>query len=367
MKRKSWFILLMAMIVSLMLAACGGDEEATSDGSSEGDFSGNTLNLLVWEGMADEKIISGFEEEHDVKVNATYFGSSDELMAKLKSGGGSTYDVISPSGDLSGYLVASDMLEPLNVENYKNYTDINEDLILEDVQKDGEVYGVPYVWGPNYLIYDADVVKEAPTSWSALGNPEFAGKVSLPDSIDNLYIVGQLMGLNKGDKTAIYNMSEEQLQEAKKILVDLKPQIRKYWATGGELNDLFANKEVTVAVGWPLTVKQVNDTGRNLKWAIPEEGTTGWMDNLMIVKGSKNKELAELYLDYAISPEIQAITAEVTNYAPASVKAAEFMSDDLQEATHIHEMEDMFGKIDFWQYVENRARYNEIWTEVKTN
>ncbi len=162
-------------------------------------------------------------------------------------------------------------------------------------------------------------------------------------------------------------MNEEQLQQAKQTLLEWKPQIRKYWATGGELNDLFANKEVTLALGWPLTVKQVNDTGRNLKWTIPKEGTTGWMDHLMIVKGSKNKELAELYLDYAISPEIQAKTAEVTNYTPANVKATEFMSKDLQAATNINEAEEIFDKIDFWQYVENRARYNEVWTEIKTN
>lgn len=354
------------IVISALLVACSSDEEAsTSEGKT--DFKGDTLNLLTWEGYADPTIISGFEEKYGVKINPTYFGSSDELLAKLKSGGGGTYDIISPSGDLAGLLVKSDMLEPIETKDYKNYGDINENLISDEVKKDGKIYGVPYVWGPNYLIYDADVIKEAPTSWSVFGDSAYKGKTSLSDDINNIYIAGQLLGLNKGNKSAIYNMNEEQLQQAKQTLLEWKPQIRKYWATGGELNDLFANKEVTLALGWPLTVKQVNDTGRNLKWTIPKEGTTGWMDHLMIVKGSKNKELAELYLDYAISPEIQAKTAEVTNYTPANVKATEFMSKDLQAATNINEAEEIFDKIDFWQYVENRARYNEVWTEIKTN
>lgn len=349
-----------------LLAACGsGEEVSTTAGKT--DFKGDTLNLLVWEGYADPMIISGFEEKYGVKINPTYFGSSDELLAKLKSGGGGTYDIISPSGDLAGLLVKSDMLEPLETDNYKSYGDINENLISDEVKKDGKIYGVPYVWGPNYLIYDADVIKEAPTSWSAFGDSQYKGKTALSDDINNIYIAGQLLGFNNGDKSAIYNMSEEQLQQAKQKLLEWQPQIRKYWATGGELNDLFANKEVTIALGWPITVKQVNDTGRNLKWTIPKEGTTGWMDHLMIVKESKNKELAELYLDYAISPEVQAKTAEATNYTPANVKATEYMSKDIQEATNINEAEAMFDKIDFWKYVENRARYNEVWTEVKTN
>lgn len=365
-KFKKMFIFLQVSLIIMILAACGDKEEATTS-DKKTDFKGDTLNLLTWEGYAEKEIISEFEKKYGVKVNATYFGSSDELIAKLRSGGGKTYDIISPSGDLSGFLVDSDMVEPLSIDQYKNYGDISDDLKLDEMKKDGKVFGVPYVWGPNYYIYDADVVKNPPASWADIANPEYKGKVSLSDDINNIYMAGQLLGLNKGDTTAIYNMDEKQLQEAKQILMKWKPQIRKYWTTAGELNDLFANKEVVLAVGWPLTVKEVNDTGRNLKWAIPKEGTTGWADHLMIVKGSKNKALAELYLDYAISPEIQANTAEVTNYIPTNLKAKEFMSEDLQKATNMNEAAEMFDKIDFWQYVKDRDRYNEIWTEVKTN
>jgi spermidine/putrescine-binding protein len=265
-------------------------------------------------------------------------------------------------------LIQSDMVEPIDTSKISNYNDLNEKLRnLQDVQKDGKQYGLPFTWGPDYLIYDADVIKEEPKSWNIFWDPQFKGKVSLWDDINNIYMVGQMMGLDKNDSAAIYNMTEEQLQQAKQKLLEVKPQVRKFWATAGELNDLFANKEVVLAVGWPLTVKELKDKGRNLKWTIPQEGATGWIDRLMIVKGTQHPELAHLYLDYIASPKAMALVAEVTNYSVANPKAAEYMSKELQEITYVNEMDKMFTKLNFWKYVKDRARYNEIWTEVKTN
>jgi spermidine/putrescine-binding protein len=348
---------------AMILSACGkSDKEAASTVKET-----KTLNLLTWEGYADPEFTKAFSEKYGVKVNATYFGSSDELLAKLKSGGGDTYDIISPSSDVASVLIDSGLVEEIDTAKIDSFRDLNERLrSLQDVQKDGKTYGMPFTWGPDYLIYDADVVKEEPTSWSTFWDPKYKGKISVWDDISNIYLVGQIMGLDKKDESAIYNMSEEQLQDAKKKLLELKPNIRKYWATAGELNDLFANKEVVMAVGWPLTVEAVNAKGRNLKWTIPQEGATGWIDRLMIVKGAKNKANAEKYLNYISTPEAQAKVAKVTTYGIANPKAAEFMDQQLQEQTYVNNMDDMFSKLNFWQPVKERNRYNEIWTEIKT-
>ncbi|MGD8189663.1 ABC transporter substrate-binding protein [Brevibacillus ginsengisoli] len=382
---RKWLSILSSLAVTAILAtACGGGGQQVaptssstpsntqstqpSDADLKAKFSGQTLNLLTWEGYADPKFTKGFEEKYGIKVNPTYFGSSDELVAKLKAGGGNTYDIISPSSDVAWMLIQSDMIEPIDPTKISVFNDLNEKLrSLSDVQKDGKLYGLPFTWGPDYLIYDSDVIKEEPKSWKVFWEPQYKGKVSIWDDISNIYLIGQMEGLDKTDQSGIYNMTEEQLQNAKQKLIELKPQIRKYWATGGELNDLFANKEVVVAVGWPLTVKEVNDKGRHLKWTIPEEGATGWIDRLMIVKGTQHRELADLYLDYISQPKQQALVAEVTNYSVANPKSAEFMSPALQEITYIKDMDKMFTRLNFWQYVKDRSRYNEIWTEVKTN
>lgn len=351
---------LVAMMAVSVFAGCGGSG-SDGDGDSE-----KVLNLLVWEGYADSSFTEQFEKENNCEVNATYFTTSDDLVAKLKAGGGDTYDLISPSGDMAGYLVQNDMVEPIDVSKLQYWDDINDSVKLEDVKKDGNIYGVPYLWGPDYLVYDADVITEEPTSWDIFWDPAYAGRISLYDDISNIYMVGQMEGLDVEDKAALYNMSEDQLADAKTKLSEINSSVRKYWVSAGELNDLFANKEVDVAVGWPLTVKELNDQGRNLKWTIPEEGCTGWMDRLMIVKGAKHQELAMKWLDWVTSPEGQALGAAATYYSIVNEDALEYMDEDLIAATNADCLDEFFEKINFWQYVENRDRYNEVWVEVKT-
>ena len=66
-----------------------------------------TLNLLVWEGYADPSFVHAFEEQCHCKVSASYMGSSDELVAKLRGGSASNYDVISPSSDVATSIAAA--------------------------------------------------------------------------------------------------------------------------------------------------------------------------------------------------------------------------------------------------------------------
>lgn len=394
MKLSKWLWWFAMGLFSLVLWACGGDGSGAAPGGSgsakgsgpgtgqgKGDgsgagtgkaaagdpatkFKGKTLNLYTWEGYADPKFIKGFEEKYGVTVKGSYFGTSDELVAKLKASKG-VYDIISPSTDVAHTLVETGLVEPVDVSKISTYGDLVQQLReLKDDKKDGKTYGVPFTWGPDYLIYDADVVKEEPKSWSVLWDARYKGKIAIWDDVSNIYVAGQLMGLDKTDPAALYNMTDDQLAEAKKKLIELKPQVRKFWATGGELNDLFKNKEVVLALGWPLTPATLNKEGRNLRSVIPQEGATGWIDRLMIVADSPNKELAHLYLDYATQPKTQALVAEVTNYNVANPKAAEHMSDDLKKMV-MTGVDDMFKRLNFWQHVKERKKYNELWNEVK--
>ena len=71
-----------------------------------------TLSLLVWEGYADPSFVHSFEEAHQCKIVASYMGSSDELVAKLRGGSASNYDVISPSSDVATSIVRSGLGRP---------------------------------------------------------------------------------------------------------------------------------------------------------------------------------------------------------------------------------------------------------------
>ncbi len=121
-----------------------------------------TLNLLVWEGYADPSFVKAFEDENHCRVSASYMGSSDELMAKLRGGSAGTYDVISPSSDVATSIATSGLAAPLDLTKIPSYGQLSVQLTsLPLVRANGQVYGVPFTWGPDPIIYDTDCFSAA--------------------------------------------------------------------------------------------------------------------------------------------------------------------------------------------------------------
>jgi spermidine/putrescine transport system substrate-binding protein len=325
-----------------------------------------TLNLLVWEGYADPSFVKAFEEQNHCKVSATYMGTSDELVAKLRGGSAGNYDVISPSSDVATMISEAGLAAPLDLSKLPDYNQLSSKLLaMPLVRVNGNVYGVPFMWGPNPLIYDSKAFAAPPESWAAMWDPKLKEKISVWDDLSTVYMAAQVLGYDKPDPNHLYNLSDAELAAVKNKLLALKPNVRKIWSTGGELTNLFENHEVVAAMGWPLMTNQLRRANFPVGETIPKENTTGWIDHLMITAGSDNKELAYKFLEYMIEPQTQKKVTDVTGYAPANPDAAKFMSAAQQKSLHLDNVDEYQKRIYFWQNVPRRAKYNEIWNEVK--
>jgi len=325
-----------------------------------------TLNLLVWEGYADPAFVRAFEEQNHCKVSASYMGSSDELVTKLRGGSAGIYDVISPSSDVATSIASAGLAEPLDLAKIPSYSQLSPKLAsMPLVKVNGQTYGVPFTWGPNPLIYDTTAFATPPDSWSVFWDAKYRGKISVWDELSTVYMAAQILGYDKPDPNQLYNLSDEQLEAVKKKLLELKPNLRKMWATGGELTNLFQNHEVVAAMGWPLMTNQLRSSNFPVGETIPKENTTGWIDHLMITAGSENKDLAYKFLEYMVQAQTQKKVTDVTGYAPANANAAQYMTADEVKNLHLDDVDNYQKRIYFWQNVPRRAKYNEIWNEVK--
>src|SRR5437667_10473899 len=180
-------ILLGAVAIALGCGGCGKREES--------------LSLLVWEGYADESAVHDFEQSHHCKVSASYMGSSDELVAKLRGGSASNYDVISPSSDVATSIVHAGLAAPLDLAKIPSYSQLSPRLRDSPlVKSNNQVYGVPFVWGPNPLLFDTTAFKQPPDSWSVLWDLKFKGKVSLWDELSSVYMAAQVLGYDQPDR-----------------------------------------------------------------------------------------------------------------------------------------------------------------------
>jgi len=326
-----------------------------------------TLSLLVWEGYADPSFLQPFEQSHHCKVLAAYMGSSDELVAKLRGGSASNYDVISPSSDVATSIVRAGLAAPLDLSKIPTYNQLSARLRDSPLVKaNGQTYGVPFVWGPNPLLYDTTAFAQPPDSWSIFWNPKHRGKISLWDELSSVYMAAQVLGYDQPDPNQLYNLTDSQLEAVKKKLIELKPNIRKYWSTGGELTNLFQNHEVIAAMGWPLMTNELRKLNFPIAETIPKENTTGWIDHLMITAASTRKELAHQFLEYMVEAKTQKLVTDVTHYTPANPATSQLLSADERKSLHLDDPDEYMKRIYFWQDVPRRAKYNEIWNEVKS-
>src|ERR1700685_749297 len=312
MTRRTAFV----SVLALVAVFCGSCAKKTP-----------SLNLLVWEGYADPSYVKAFEEQNHCKISASYMGSSDELVAKLRGGSAGNYDIISPSSDVATMIATTGLGAPLDLTRLPSYSQLSPQLTpLPLVRAKGEVFGVPFMWGPDPMIYDTTAFPQPPNSWNVMWDPKLKGKVSVWDDLSTVYMAAQVLGYDKPDPSHLYNLSDQELEAVKKKLIELKPNIRKMWSTGGELTNLFQNHEIAVAMGWPLMTNQLRKVNFPVGETIPRENTTGWIDHLMITAESENKELAQEFLEYMVQAQTQKKVTDVTGYTPANPQAGAFMT-----------------------------------------
>ena len=351
-KRRAFRLAGILLASVTLLASCQKKEES--------------LSLLVWEGYADPTFVHAFEEAHHCKVSASYMGSSDDLVAKLRGGSAGNYDVISPSSDVAAMIASAGLAAPVDVSKLPSYPQLSQKLRdMPLVRVNGNVYGVPFVWGPNPLLYDTTFFPKAPTSWADLWAPNLKSKISLWDELSSICMAAQVLGFDKPDPNHIYNLSDAELDQVKKKLIELKPNIRKFWSTGGELTNLFQNHEIVAAMGWPLMTNQLRQQNFPIGETIPTENTTGWIDHLMITSASENKELATAFLEYMIEAQTQKQVVDVTGYDPANIQAAPLLTDAQRKSLHLDHVDEYMPHIYFWQNYPRRDKYNEVWNEIK--
>jgi spermidine/putrescine transport system substrate-binding protein len=375
-------------VLALALAACGGGDKTAGGGAatkkievkSTGDARadaktylaqlcprpiGGELNFMVWEGYTDTLFARPFEQACGVKVNATYMGSSDDLVAKLRAGGAETIDLISPSSDALTAIIEAGLAGALDLKRIPSYNDLSEGFRkLTVARKDDVVYGVPWAFGPNPLIYDTTKVKGAPTSWGALWDKKYRSKLSLQDDIATLYMVAQYLGMDDPkDPSHLYNLSDADLAKVKAKMLELRPNVRKYWVTAGDMTQLFESGEVVMGEGWPLMTNQLRQAKFPAGETIPKEGTTAWADHWVLTKGASNLDAAYAWLEYTAQPFTQKLLYDVTAYIVANPKAPSYMTPE--QAASQHEISDYGSKVNFWQWSPRREKYQEIWNEVK--
>lgn len=259
-----------------------------------------------------EYVVKPFEKRYGVKVRVATFGGGAEQLAKVQAGN-DRIDVTSLNGQYMYAAIKANAVLPLRLENIPNFAHQSESFRKPTYEiGDGKSYSAGLVWGDTAIAYNTEMIKEEPTSWDDLLRPELKGRVSLYGEADTLVQTGAIM-----TGQDINNMKDLSAIEAK--LMELKPQLLKFWNSGSEATQLFASGEIWIANLWRGRVNKLAEDGVPIKYVVPKEGSVGWVDCFTVPRTCKNRRAAEAFIDTALDAEVMKnFVTKGINYAPST-------------------------------------------------
>ncbi|MDQ6885443.1 MAG: extracellular solute-binding protein, partial [Candidatus Dormibacteraeota bacterium] len=252
----------------MLLAACGSqssNQPASNLKQSIGPGEG-ALNLVAWtgyveSGRTDPKVdwVTPFTTATGCKVNVKFADTSDEMVTLMRQGGGTLWDGVSASGDATNRLIAHGDVAEINTSLIPDFKDVIQSLQSPRHNTiNGRHYGLPYMYGPNVLMYNTDVVTPAPTSWKPTwdANSPYKGKITAYDS--PIFIADAALYLKAHNKDLgindVYELTQKQLDAAINLLKQQAPNIKKYWSATTDETDPFASGDVVIGTAWPYQV-----------------------------------------------------------------------------------------------------------------
>ncbi|WP_447973188.1 ABC transporter substrate-binding protein [Nitrospira sp. Kam-Ns4a] len=336
-----------------LLAGCQPAEE----GAEPGAGARPTLYYFTWSDYVDQAALDEFERETGARVVADTFGSNEELLAKLQSGAPG-YDVAVPSDFMVSILIKLGLLAELDPARIPNATRLVER--LQTLPFDPEHrYSVPYLWGTVGIGYDARVVERPPESWTALWDPRYKGRISmLNDQREVLGVALHVLGYSQNSR------NPAAIDQASRKLLEQKPLVKTY--TSENYDQLLASGEVVLAHGWGGAVARAMAERPSIRYALPREGATIWADCLVVLKTSRNRDLAMRLINHLLDRRVAARTTERLLFASANRDALPLVRPDVRDNPAVYPTEADAARLEWMTDVGEAIRlYDRAWTALK--
>lgn len=336
------YFLLGLLLLAFFISGCDGQK--------------NQLNIFTWPDYVSEEIRSGFEEEFDVKVVIDIYASNEDLQAKLQAGA-TGYDIIMPSDYMVSIMIKENLLTELNHDNIPNYQNISP-LFLDKYFDPDNRYSVPYTFGTAGIAYDSSIISPPPDSWSVLWDEQYKNQFSmLDDPRETLGVALILLGYS------LNTTDIEQLNAAKQKLIEQRPLVKQYES---ETQGILISKEVAMAHTWSGDAIRATAERPSIKYVIPKEGSSQFIDTICIPKSAPHKELAEKFINYLLRPEINAKISIFTKYGTCVPAAKEHLPEDLQEHEFIYPSAEIMESLEWIKDPgEFSPQYSRAWDEIK--
>ncbi len=309
--KKSFFGTLYLVILSLIMASCGGTDRMQQ------------IKVLNWADYIDEDVKNGFEqwyyEQTGEQIELVYetFDINETALTKIEVGH-EDYDVFCPSEYIIERMFKKGLLLPIDksiIPDSIYYFDNISPFVTDKFQQmapsaDITVsdYAVGYMWGTTGFIYNPQYVDVNDLqSWSAILNPKFENRILMKDAFRDVYSVlvlyayrDQIAAGEVDRNELVHHVTAERVNAVKEVLLQAKKQI-----CGWEVD--FGKEEMTKGKAWlnlswsgdaQFAIEEAAEMGVMLDYIVPQEGSNVWFDGWVIPKYAKNTKAAAYFINY---------------------------------------------------------------------
>lgn len=355
MSRRS-FLHTSAAALSLMgvtatgLTGCGG---SSSGGNGE-------LNIFIWTEYVPDSVISDFESEFGITVNASTFSTNEDMLAKFTSGEDDAYDLLQPSDYMVKLMIDQGLLQKMDTTTLKNIGNVGSQYLDQDYDK-GNKYSVPYMGSVTAIAVNTDKITDTITSYADLFDAKYAGDiVMLDDYREVLGIAAESIGVSNNET------DESKLELVRAQVMKLKDNIKVYDSDSPK--SALINGDCVLGAVWSAEIALAQRENPAIQIVFPKEGAEISTDNWVIPTNAKNVDNAMKFLDYMMRPEVAKTISDDYPYVQPNTAAIALMDDDFKDNVAENVPAEVFESGHRTESLPSDTLkiYNDIWTDLKS-
>ncbi|WP_040227888.1 ABC transporter substrate-binding protein [Bhargavaea cecembensis] len=329
-------------------------------GKSAGNAGADTITVYNWGEYIDPDLLKQFTEETGIRVVYETFDSNEAMMTKIQQGG-TSYDIAVPSEYMIEKMRENDLLIPLDHSKLPNMKHLDP-YFLDLAFDPGNEYSIPFFWGTLGIVFNPELLDGDYdfNSWEDLWDPALNQKVILVDSARE--VIG--MGLNVLGYS-LNSTSVRELDEASAKLSGLAPNVKAI--IGDEITQMMQQNEATVALTWSGQALDMMSENESLDYAVPEEGSNLWFDNMVIPKTAANIDGAHQFINFMLDPEVAAQNADYVGYSTPNADALDLMDPEIVNDERFYPDEEAREHLEVYRNLgpEMLGDYNERFLKFK--
>ena len=343
------------------------DKVATANGEAEQGApakENNKLKIFLPGAYMSDELIPTFKKKYNAEVVIDNFESNELMYAKIQSG--DKYDLIIPSDYMIERMLKQKLLQPIDKSVITNMGELSDSVKNLSFDPDN-TYSVPYFWGNVGIVYNTkkvpaeDIQKEG---WSIFQDTKYAGKIYWYDSQRDSFMVAL--------KALGYSMdtdNEAEINKAYEWLLKMNDTMKPIYVTDQVIDDMGAGIK-DIAIVYSGDAATILNENKDMGFWAPNEGTNVWYDAMVIPANAENPELANKFINYAISYEAALGNTQAVGYTSPNQKAYEEMTSagGLYEKNDAYKPRSGYEKDELFHDNEViREKISELWIKVKAH